>query len=253
MIIYRIFCQASGKSYVGVTQVKLRRRWNGHVNGAMKDASGLLASAIRRYGKKSFDLIVLAEGFSSRQALHEAERSWIIKLGTMTPAGYNIRSAGSGPEYGVAFRKSQKKAARLRSKNTFWKINNRLAMQRLSKNREWRKKITASRRKQAKDPAWLKKNLIARMKMIKSRAFLEARRKQAKNPLWLRRVCAATKRTVKTASWKRNHLNAVRRLANDENWLKKNMDVGRRNSQSKTWRKKISVGLRRFYAARRTL
>lgn len=92
--IYLIRHRASGKAYVG-RSVDIKGRWQLHKNHTetARDRSPL-HRAFRKYGYDAFDWIVLV-GAPAR--LHVAlERQFMLDMGTMVPAGYNVGGAAGG-------------------------------------------------------------------------------------------------------------------------------------------------------------
>jgi group I intron endonuclease len=100
MLIYVVTNTITGKRYVGQTRLNIQRRWKAHVNAAATGRSGstALSRAIVKYGVRAFDVRVAVElAVGAAQAdLDSAERRLIAELGTMVPAGYNLRAGGNG-------------------------------------------------------------------------------------------------------------------------------------------------------------
>ena len=96
MIVYRATNEANGMSYVGVTVKKLKYRANGHKRDAErgKGSDQSLQHAIRIYGfeKIKFEQIDSADDYAE---LREKEMSWITKLNTLWPHGYNLNRGGN--------------------------------------------------------------------------------------------------------------------------------------------------------------
>jgi hypothetical protein len=93
-LIYRAK-SPSGKSYVGLTSMSLRKRWTAHVMRAKRAGKGNthpLNAAILRYGQ-DFELSVLEAGLTREEAML-AETRWIAELGSQIPNGYNISPGG---------------------------------------------------------------------------------------------------------------------------------------------------------------
>lgn len=93
-IVYQIYCIPSGKSYVGQTIRTLEKRWRQHQD-LRSDCHGV-RGAIAKYGAASFTLKVLDTG-TDKADLDAKETLWIQRLGTVSPAGYNLTSHGRGP------------------------------------------------------------------------------------------------------------------------------------------------------------
>ena len=83
----------NGKLYVGATTLSIPERAGMHINSAKRGDSGcpVFFNAIRKYGTPEFIEIC---SVSSAEELDAAEREWIVSLGTMVPAGYNIKEGG---------------------------------------------------------------------------------------------------------------------------------------------------------------
>lgn len=86
--IYVVACSVTSMEYVGVTGLRLSRRWTKHLTSARTGVEGLLYDAIRKYGEDNFTIEVLAT-FESKEDADDAERTAIIELGTLSPNGYN--------------------------------------------------------------------------------------------------------------------------------------------------------------------
>lgn len=104
-IIYKVTQIKSGKLYVGQSVMTLDRRWKKHLEdsrsgrGVKNEAS--LHKAIRKYGAAVFTIEQIDTGVCNL-TLESKERLWIAKLGTLSPAGYNLLlgggSGGSNPK-----------------------------------------------------------------------------------------------------------------------------------------------------------
>lgn len=94
--VYRAFCRVSKKSYIGITSMRLERRWSAHVSAGNRGKSKApFHCAIRKYGAQAFDLAVL-ETHSSQADVVAAEIRLIAERNTLTPHGYNRASGGEG-------------------------------------------------------------------------------------------------------------------------------------------------------------
>ena len=94
-VIYLIRNRLNGKSYVGQTVKTLQARWAEHIRDARKGSPFLFHRAIRKYGVEVFSESLLATA-ADRQELDALEISWITKLDTMSPAGYNTKLGKQG-------------------------------------------------------------------------------------------------------------------------------------------------------------
>lgn len=90
--IYRIV-HADGKQYVGQTQ-NLRRRLKEHARAANQT---LISRAIRKHGADSFIAEILE--MCDPADLDAKEKSWIDRLASMAPDGFNLRSGGRESEH----------------------------------------------------------------------------------------------------------------------------------------------------------
>ena len=74
MVIYSIYCNDSGKYYVGQTIQSISKRFKSHCNSKF-----LIGEAIRKYGVENF-IIEEIDTASSLEELNEKESFWVIKL-----------------------------------------------------------------------------------------------------------------------------------------------------------------------------
>ena len=134
-IVYYHVHRDSGMGYVGQSLMTMEKRWVHHVCAARsgKGRKGSLGSAIREYGANAFDNFVLEENIEADK-VNEAERRWIIEMGTLEPHGFNLCEGGSGT---CGFRMTEEEKARV-SENSkiLWKNpEHRAAMASLAKER----------------------------------------------------------------------------------------------------------------------
>lgn len=92
-LIYKITNTVNGKVYVGQTTRTMEWRWRQHQQPNRKSRMPI-GAAIQKYGPENFTIEQL-EGCSSQAELDEAETRWIALLGSLAPAGYNIREGGA--------------------------------------------------------------------------------------------------------------------------------------------------------------
>jgi group I intron endonuclease len=94
-IIYLITNKVNGKKYVGKTVRTLKTRWYQHVRDASHGCDGALQCAIRKYGKKSFTVEIIAE--SLEPFLDALERMFIkLHCSRTEYSGYNMTDGGDG-------------------------------------------------------------------------------------------------------------------------------------------------------------
>jgi group I intron endonuclease len=93
--VYLIRNKINGKLYVGQTTNSIQIRWKQHCSSARHRPLCLIDKAIAKHGESSFILETL-DRTSDRSSLNERELDWIMKLGAMAPAGYNLRNTAKG-------------------------------------------------------------------------------------------------------------------------------------------------------------
>lgn len=94
MTIYCITNLINGKRYVGQTIRCLDERWTNHCSKT--SGCTALKGAIAKYGKENFSIEYL-DSASTQSELDEKERYWILKLNTLSPNGYNLKTGGEHP------------------------------------------------------------------------------------------------------------------------------------------------------------
>ena len=116
--IYKITCAASGKSYIGLTKLRISLRWQGHLSTARRGAPVAIARAIRKYGEVAFTMETIAQA-ASFEAAAIIERVLIAEHGTMHPGGYNLTTGGEatfGREVGAEAKSRMSEAAKRRER-----------------------------------------------------------------------------------------------------------------------------------------
>jgi group I intron endonuclease len=101
----------SGKKYVGQTKLAIEERLKQHLKS--KNCSAVSA-AIRKYGRKSFQVKELARCVSRDQA-NALEQYFIAVLGTLRPHGYNITAGGSQQSFTEETRRRMSDAGKKRA------------------------------------------------------------------------------------------------------------------------------------------
>ena len=94
MPLYKL-TSPSGKSYIGITTVRLKERMWRHKKDANKGVNRPICNAIRRHGFDSFTLTVLNES-NDRSELLLLEIEAIKQYNTLHPNGYNYTAGGDG-------------------------------------------------------------------------------------------------------------------------------------------------------------
>jgi hypothetical protein len=99
-VVFTIYCHthvATGRRYVGLTKLTVRKRWNQHVYFATKKTGKgcrRFWNAIRKYGKDAFSHEVL-ERCSTLEVANLAEQCWIELYNSCNPEkGFNIQPGG---------------------------------------------------------------------------------------------------------------------------------------------------------------
>lgn len=92
-IIYIVTNLVNGKQYVGQT-TRLEKRFKEHLRVSQVQCP-VMNKAIRKYGSENFSFDTLAKA-KSQDELNEMEKSFIKKLKTLAPYGYNLSPGGLG-------------------------------------------------------------------------------------------------------------------------------------------------------------
>jgi len=92
-VIYLIKNKINNKVYVGQTIQNPKVRFRDHFRTDRKDTI-LLSNAGLKYGKESFELIILEENIKTRALLDKKEIHYIRKYNSLHPNGYNIHIGG---------------------------------------------------------------------------------------------------------------------------------------------------------------
>ena len=88
----------NGKRYIGITSKSMEQRWN---NGNGYNHNAYFFDAIRKYGPKSFQHMILAKNLSKEQAC-KMEKELIKKYDTTNrEKGYNHSTGGDISAFGV--------------------------------------------------------------------------------------------------------------------------------------------------------
>lgn len=91
-IVYVVTNTVNGKQYVGQTTQALAKRWAGRTSRSNKQCRALW-NAIQKYGAGAFTLATVDSG-TDKDDLDAKETEWVSRLGTVSPAGYNLTTGG---------------------------------------------------------------------------------------------------------------------------------------------------------------
>ena len=95
--VWRVYKAAGkcGRTYIGVTKIKLKYRWNSHLCSAEKGICGPLNELLRERGADWFTVETICECYSVREAI-VCERAMIAVHGTYYKQGGLNRNLGGG-------------------------------------------------------------------------------------------------------------------------------------------------------------
>ena len=88
-VIYCISNNINSKLYIGRT-LNPKKRFKEHLDN--KSFCRAISSAINKYGKEVFDIVILET--CHEELLNDRERHWIAALDSLVPNGYNLTIGG---------------------------------------------------------------------------------------------------------------------------------------------------------------
>jgi group I intron endonuclease len=99
--VYRAYCHATGKSYIGYTKQKFKSRRQAHREAAKDPTSrsgarSAFYEALREHGWSNFQWTVLHVS-DDLEDLLETERAMIQEFNTLIPNGYNLDANRARP------------------------------------------------------------------------------------------------------------------------------------------------------------
>ncbi len=94
-VVYLLTNLVNRKIYVGKTHASLKKRWQGHCHDAKSGRNMVICRAIRKYGSDNFSMRIIGRATTPNE-LNLMETSWIAKLKTRVPNGYNSTDGGEG-------------------------------------------------------------------------------------------------------------------------------------------------------------
>jgi len=123
-IVYLINNKINDNKYVGITTLKLNRRWDGHKSDSKKSPRPLYR-AIRKYGIKNFEIRVLEKikilSLNDVEQLKTLEESYIKKYKSFIHwklGGYNLTEGGEIENRSCESVKQQAKSMKIRYAKT---------------------------------------------------------------------------------------------------------------------------------------
>lgn len=100
--VYKITCDKTGKSYIGVTVIGIELRFARHKRLARIGHTGMpIYDAIRAFGEDAFTVELVYEA-ATKEEMFTVERGLIAAHGTMVPRGYNLARGGFGGYHAIS-------------------------------------------------------------------------------------------------------------------------------------------------------
>jgi group I intron endonuclease len=106
--VYKATNVINGKTYVGITNKTIRRRFQAHLSFASP-----IGNALRKYGIKNFFIRYL-ETARTLNSARRKERLWVKRYDCISPNGYNLTAGGEGLFNPSAETRAKLSAANLR-------------------------------------------------------------------------------------------------------------------------------------------
>jgi group I intron endonuclease len=96
-IVYVLFNEVNGKSYVGQTVNTLKTRWKGHCKPSQASRShGIISQAVQKHGKNNFMVQTVCQA-RDKDDLDSLEKLWVWALrSSERKFGYNRTAGGDG-------------------------------------------------------------------------------------------------------------------------------------------------------------
>jgi group I intron endonuclease len=91
MIVYCVTHRITGRHYVGITKLSVHRRAYRH----FRFSDTYFGRALRKYGLDAFEFTVVDHASDMAEAKIK-ESSWIAKLNSLCPNGFNLTTGGDG-------------------------------------------------------------------------------------------------------------------------------------------------------------
>lgn len=143
MPLYKL-TSPSGKSYIGITTVRLKERMWRHKKDANKGVNRPICNAIAKHGFDSFTLTVLNES-CDRSELLRLEVEAIKSHNTLHPNGYNYTAGGDGSlgtSHSEAFKSSLSERLKNDWRDTAYRSKHEPRMRKLASESVAKRKAT---------------------------------------------------------------------------------------------------------------
>ena len=190
----------TGKRYIGITTVGIRKRYMRHRNYANNGSNAIVHKAWRKYGEPSVRILAIAE----KDYLLELEKRAISIFCVMHPDGYNMSAGGQGGVTAgseIAKRISKTKKDRKQGpsaetiaaviKSNTGKKHTKETKEKLSKARtgrifteETRLKISESNKGKKRSDAAVENNRMSHIGLKQSQETIEKRRQKMIGNRW---------------------------------------------------------------------
>jgi group I intron endonuclease len=95
MLIYKVFNNANGKSYIGKTEKTIESRRALHLASAKQNSKFAFHRALNKYGSENFEWTIL-DTANNTEDLNQKEKYYICLFETFGPNGYNMTAGGEG-------------------------------------------------------------------------------------------------------------------------------------------------------------
>lgn len=147
--VYLITNRVNGKRYVGVTCRGYLERFKEHIHDALSGSTLMLHSAIRKYGKENFDIILLETDITD-DVICQREQYYINLYNTFYASGigYNMTQGGDGMSGYKHTKEAKAKISKSLEGHVFPKSRNlkiQSAMIGREYKPEWKKALSESR------------------------------------------------------------------------------------------------------------
>jgi group I intron endonuclease len=135
-IIYLIINKQNGHKYIGQTTQPMNKRWQQHIQEALRMSDKPLHRAMRKYGNHNFMIKELDE--CDKSLLDDREQYWIEQYNTFNSSeGYNATSGGNRPEFSDETKQKLSEIAYNRERTDEEVANIKTALTEKAKQQSW--------------------------------------------------------------------------------------------------------------------